>query len=755
MSHTNLLHYFFVFLSVFIVLTMAACGGADEKFDEDITNQFAPNRGDLPLPVMNQGTYVAPKIPPGGYPTFRWEGEIPTSYNESPVSAKLVKEGKILPVEERLPWPDDVLVLPLDDEVGIYGGFIRLTSSIPGKLDSLSVSGCFHRDADGIGRVPTICKDMSLSEDGREYTFKLRKGARWSDGYPITIEDFRFAWEDLNNNKDYLPRLPLMLINPITGNGPEFEVIDDLTWKLTFDSPMFTLIESKSGAIFSGTKGCTGGSPCFYTASHIYKRYHPKYGDPKEIEQLIRYYSRREWRGVMETVQQNRNYTGVPAKPIPTEFDPYFIYDGEHYGPWSGGFVTTELSDLQNSFERNHYFMGVDPVGNQLPYADGIRSVRVEGRPVAVFRCMAGECDIGGVDMLLSEMPLYAANMEKGDYSLQIYRSASGSDATVITNQEYNQDPEIGELMRTTEFRKALSYAWDRGAVNETVLGGLGTPQNWTPHPSTPYYPGSEWATKDIRFDTEEARRILKEMGYKDIDGDGYLDRKDGTGNLEMYFEAMYQHYSIVELLQKQWADIGIKLIIREGTRAYTAAERNKQYFVMSGSNYGDNPWQVAWTRLVPLVRGNAMAPTIGEFYVTGGREGMSPGRNPEFRPLAGPETYPADASGNIKYLQDIWTEGRAIPQFSSRRIELGKELYRIIATEKYHIGGLAFTGIGRGIRMVRNNVRNTPKNHFPSNFGGTKEAHYFEDGLDNVSNPGNRSKRYRSISFLDPAYWD
>ena len=84
--------------------------------------------------------------------------------------------------------------------------------------------------------------------------------------------------------------------------------------------------------------------------------------------------------------------------------------------------------------------MGVDPVGNQLPYADGIRSVRVEGRPVAVFRCMAGEWDIGGVDMLLSEMPLYAANMEKGDYSLQIYRSASGSDATVITNQEYNMN---------------------------------------------------------------------------------------------------------------------------------------------------------------------------------------------------------------------------------------------------------------------------------------------------------------------------
>ena len=58
-------------------------------------------------------------------------------------------------------------------------------------------------------------------------------------------------------------------------------------------------------------------------------------------------------------------------------------------------------------------------------------------------------------------------------------------------------------------------------------------------------------------------------------------------------------------------------------------------------------------------------------------------------------------------------------------------------------------------MRLRRNNVRNTPKNHFPSGFGGTKEAFYFEDGIDNMHNQGNRSKKYRSVHFLDPAYWD
>ncbi len=742
-----------LFAAAIVAIVGFACGGASEP--EGFTKTTV-DRGDLPPPTMlDDGTYIAPKIPPGGYPTYAWDGPIPTRFNESPFSAELVKEGKILPVEERLPIQEDVLVVLLDNEVGIYGGTMRLTGSIPGRIDSLTTTGCFRRDADGIGRVVAICKDMKLSADGRTYQFTLRRGARWSDGYPLTMEDFRFAWEELNLNREYIPRLPLTLVNPITGNGPKFNVIDDLNWTLTFDSPTYTLIESKSGAIYSGTKSCQGGNPCFYSAAHVYKRYHPKYGDEDEIRQLMRFYSRDTWKGLMEEMQQKRHFLGVQSKPVPTEFDPEYIYDGDHYAPWPGGYVTTELSDGRNEYDRNHYFMGVDPLGNQLPYMDGVVSYQVESREVAVFRCMAGECDLGSGDLILQEVPLYLANAQKGDYSLEIYRAAAGGDTTVLVNQEYNEDPELGEAMRTHDFRLALSYGWNRDTTNETVLAGLGSPQNWTPHPTTPYYPGEEWAKLDLGHDIEKAKQLLAGLGYTDGDGDGYVDRKDGTGPLTLYFEAYDQHFSIIELLRADWRKIGIKLTIREGARAYRAAERNKQYFVMLSSSYGDNPWQVAWTRLVPLVRGNQLAPTIGEAYQTNFREGMSIGPSPDFLPQAPADTFPADTSGKLRHMQDLWTEGRRIAQFSSERIELGKEIYRTIAESKYHIGGLAFTGIFRGMRMRRNNVRNTPKNHFPSGFGGTKEAFYFEDGIDNISNQGNRSKKYTSVHFLDPDYWE
>ena len=740
-------------IAVLVAILGFGCGGADEP--ERFVEVWS-NRDQLPAPIMNDdGAYVAPQIAPGGYPTYAWDGPIPNRFYESPFSAQLVKEGKILPVEERLPVQEDILVVMLDDEVGIYGGTMRVTASTPGRLDGFTATECFRRDADGTGRVAGICKDMKLSADGRTYTFTLRRGARWSDGYPLTMEDFRFAWEDLNLNREYTPRLPLTLINPITGNGPKFKVLDDLNWSLTFDSPTFTLIESKSGAVYSGTKGCQQGSPCFYSASHVYKRYHPKYGDEDEIRQLMRFHSRDNWKGLMEEMQQKRRWIGVQSKPVPTEFDPEYIYDGVHYAPWPGGYVTTELSDSKNQYDRNHYFMGVDPLGHQIPYMDGVVSFQVEGREVAVFRCMAGECDLSGGDLILSEVPFYIANAENGDYSLEIYRAAAGGDTTILVNQEYNEDPEIGEALRTKDFRLALSYGWNRNGTNETVLAGLGTPQNWTPHPTTPYFPGAEWANHEMGYDPEKAKQLLAGIGYTDIDGDGYVDRKDGTGPIALYFEAFDQQFSIIELLQSDWAKIGIKLIIREGARAYRAAERNKQYFVMLSSSYGENPWQVVWTRLVPLVKGNQLAPTIGEYYETGGREGMSPGINPEFQPMAPADTYPADTSGKLQHMQNLWTEGRKIAQFSERRVELGKEIYRTIAESKYHIGGLAFTGIFRGIRIRRNNVRNTPKNHYPSGFGGTREAFYFEDGIDNMNNEGNRSKKYRSVHFLDPNYWD
>jgi oligopeptide transport system substrate-binding protein len=49
-------------------------------------------------------------------------------------------------------------------------------------------------DPDDFSIIPGVAKDWEVSEDQRIYTFHLRPDARWSDGEPVTAEDFRFAW---------------------------------------------------------------------------------------------------------------------------------------------------------------------------------------------------------------------------------------------------------------------------------------------------------------------------------------------------------------------------------------------------------------------------------------------------------------------------------------------------------------------------------------------------------------------------------
>ena len=54
--------------------------------------------------------------------------------------------------------------------------------------------GLTQMDADGAA-VPAIAESWDISEDGTVYTFHLREDANWSNGEPVTADDFIFAWQ--------------------------------------------------------------------------------------------------------------------------------------------------------------------------------------------------------------------------------------------------------------------------------------------------------------------------------------------------------------------------------------------------------------------------------------------------------------------------------------------------------------------------------------------------------------------------------
>lgn len=82
----------------------------------------------------------------------------------------------------------------------------RGIGSEPGTLDPHFVNGTWENDvvgdlflgllteaADGKS-IPAVAERWDISKDGKVYTFHLRKDVKWSDGEPVTVHDFVFAW---------------------------------------------------------------------------------------------------------------------------------------------------------------------------------------------------------------------------------------------------------------------------------------------------------------------------------------------------------------------------------------------------------------------------------------------------------------------------------------------------------------------------------------------------------------------------------
>jgi oligopeptide transport system substrate-binding protein len=65
------------------------------------------------------------------------------------------------------------------------------------RLLSSIFEGLARLDARSLEPVPGVAESWDISADGKTYTFHLRPSARWSDGRPVTAEDFCYAWRRL------------------------------------------------------------------------------------------------------------------------------------------------------------------------------------------------------------------------------------------------------------------------------------------------------------------------------------------------------------------------------------------------------------------------------------------------------------------------------------------------------------------------------------------------------------------------------
>jgi len=423
------------------------------------------------------------------------------AYGEAPSLAELVAQGKLPPVEERLPeqpfvWKSSVMV----DGVGVYGDVLRRSRGSEPECWQ-NMLGCYSAWDGGEGLkneglvdvalmwmlanpepVPNLATHWEWSEDGYTLTMYLLKGVRWSDGAEFTADDILFTYNDVVLDPN-VPSLQNAATWIFGGKVTELEKVDDYTirWHFgaTFPIRALTLMDGKYYAVLP---------------AHVYKEYHPAYNAEMNYDDLL----------------SSARAGNLPAVSI-GPFVPV------HYKPAS---VTV--------YVRNPFYYKVDERGNQLPYFDAIVWIQDPDWSMRNYRILTGEVDATPLqDAQLTRMIYAASRDEKAPFVFQW--GPFTQPFALFLNYSLNRgirddrDAAIRELFRTLEFRQALAHAIDGEAIAEGVFGAPDVQAFYGGYPSgSPYY-REDLVTKYL-YDPARSAALLAGLGFADPDGDGVLN---------------------------------------------------------------------------------------------------------------------------------------------------------------------------------------------------------------------------------------
>lgn len=101
--------------------------------------------------------------------------------------------------------------------------------SITSNVLAQCYDGLYKLDKDG-NVVANLAEDLpTISEDGLTYTIKLKDGLTWSDGTPLTAEDFVWSWKRAMTTEGYYTNFMYGYIAGTTGeDGDPYTNMEDL-----------------------------------------------------------------------------------------------------------------------------------------------------------------------------------------------------------------------------------------------------------------------------------------------------------------------------------------------------------------------------------------------------------------------------------------------------------------------------------------------------------------------------------------------
>ena len=338
------------------------------------------------------------------------------------------------------------------------------------------------------------------------------KDYKWSDGQPVTIDDYIFAYQAIGNkdytgvryDDDYKNVVGMEEYHDGKADSVSgLEKVDDYTVKIHFKE-------------MSPSMQLAGGSVCAYIMpKHIFKDIPEAEWEKSDYVRGTKFVGLGQFK--IESIVAGESVTLVP---------------------------------------NEHYFRGVakvDKVVMEVVSPDNIVSEMKAGNyDIATMPNSQYEAykDLTNVTFLGSQASAY----EYIGFHLGKYDKETGKNVT---------DPNA--KMADVNLRQAMAYALDIDAAGQNLYNGL---QHSSNSIIIPFF--KDVYNKDqegFTYNPEKAKQLLDEAGYKDVDGDGIRENKDGS-KLTINFAARTRdeaNESLVQQYLNWWKEIGLNVQLYTG----------------------------------------------------------------------------------------------------------------------------------------------------------------------------------------------
>lgn len=400
-----------------------------------------------------------------------------------------------------------------------------LNTAIDGSNVIVNAFECLMVLNDKNEAEPAAAESYEVSDDGLVYTFKLRENGKWSDGEPVTANDFYYAWMRGMDKATaaeycyqffYIKNAEKYYNVEVSADEVGLKVLDDYTLEVTLEAPT-----------------------AYFTQLLAHQTYSP----------------------VREDI--------VSANP-----DTWATSPETYIGNGAFKLVQWDMKD-QLVFEKNENYWDADNVK-----LEKLIFKLVTDETTAYSELKAGNFDV------VNSVPSNEIEPGKEEGLVQIIPKLGTYFFVINVGKQDNLNDDVKKALNNKLVRQAMCLAIDRQEIIDNV-GKADQVASYSFVPlGISSTDGGEFSDKeyydpqDMESNIEKAKELLKEAGY---------ENGEGLPTLELMYNSEGGHKDVCQIVQQNLAEIGINVeLTNQEWAVFLSTRQNGEYQIARHGWIGD-----------------------------------------------------------------------------------------------------------------------------------------------------------------------